>query len=580
MASIQLGKARVAGLGLALALFVFLVNAVPRAGAAEPPSAAITGSDCDKKQVTLTFTNPGTTRGQFSIEREQIVLLPGPDGTQVATPKKYNVPAQTVEGGKTATLDVQNEDAPPTPDQLRLAIWANEVDGQGKKGKELNHQTLSKDVCANVPNPIQRGARYLVDSGMKGMTEWMMSAAQTMIDTSQGLIKSAPNGDPTQASWIIGPIGGGQDASRYSLMRGAAFIVMLFLLFAQFIAAAFTRRWEDAVSGLFVHAPVAVLLGGMALLLVHSVVGIFDSLETWLDAGSWAQVDAFITGTKNAYDPNNLDAASNQAGLIFFTAFFSFVASLAVYAELWLRALAINLGSLFIPLAFAGLVWSSTRPWLLMAAEGLLALIATKLAILVVFTTGVGYLMTQHATAVAIDNPASLIAGMLMLWAAALAPFFISRVIPFASGRLSGAGGGAGSGVAANEVVHDSPTQVYEHAAQAASLGSAGATEATSGIRTMVMGGAGGAAGGVDGVRGLGGRSDGGNPPKTSRDGPDLPARDGPRPPASQTSAESGPDPGRQADAGSQTAADSSRSSPEPARPPAPEPASPASSAF
>ena len=184
------------------------------------------------------------------------------------------------------------------------------------------------------------------------------------------------------------------------------------------------------------------------------------------------------------------------------------ICALLLWIELVVRQAAVLVGTLFLPVGFAGMVWESTAHWLRKLAEGLLAIILAKFVITAVVAVG------ASAVAEGGDSPAALILGAGILAVAVFTPYVLLSIIPLgtlavAEGlsrrplqagsstmstlywgqALLGGGGGGGAGGAASAAGSGAST---------ADTGGGG------GIGAMAGGGA--AAGGGAGGRGRCGR--------------------------------------------------------------------------
>jgi hypothetical protein len=106
-------------------------------------------------------------------------------------------------------------------------------------------------------------------------------------------------------------------------------------------------------------------------------------------------------------------------------------AALAVWVELLVRAAAVEVAVMFLPLVFAGIVWPSTARYARRMAEILGALIISKLVVIGIVSLGLAELTSADITGV--------LAGTAMLGLAAFAPFVLLSLIPLAidAGQLS-----------------------------------------------------------------------------------------------------------------------------------------------
>ncbi len=109
---------------------------------------------------------------------------------------------------------------------------------------------------------------------------------------------------------------------------------------------------------------------------------------------------------------------------LFIVALVIAVCALLLWIELVVRQAAVLVGTLFLPVGFAGMVWESTAHWLRKLAEGLLAIILAKFVITAVVAVG------ASAVAEGGDNPAALILGAGILAVAVFTPYVLLSIIP------------------------------------------------------------------------------------------------------------------------------------------------------
>src|SRR5699024_7241133 len=100
-----------------------------------------------------------------------------------------------------------------------------------------------------------------------------------------------------------------------------------------------------------------------------------------------------------------------------------------VWFSLLIRKALLLIAIVLAPLAFAGAAWDATRGWIGKWAAFVLALIVSKLVLVVVFLIAITQMATPiEADLTAITEP---ITGIVMLAIAAFAPFMVYRVIAF-----------------------------------------------------------------------------------------------------------------------------------------------------
>ena len=124
-----------------------------------------------------------------------------------------------------------------------------------------------------------------------------------------------------------------------------------------------------------IAAPVTVLLLSAA----DELSSLISSAAGGADVGFLAKASSLATG---------LSVVSHDAFLGFFVALLTVAATLMLWVELLIRAAAVYVIVLMLPLFFAALVWPARRVWAVRAVELLVALILSKFAIVAVLSLG------------------------------------------------------------------------------------------------------------------------------------------------------------------------------------------------
>jgi hypothetical protein len=118
--------------------------------------------------------------------------------------------------------------------------------------------------------------------------------------------------------------------------------------------------------------------------------------------------------------------------VLFLGSLFVALAALVLWLELVVRAAAVSVAVLFLPLALAALVWPSVAHWCRRLADTLVALILSKLVVAAVLSMAAS--MVAGGVGVSASGNgggfASVVTGMAMLFVAILAPFTLLRLVP------------------------------------------------------------------------------------------------------------------------------------------------------
>jgi hypothetical protein len=116
---------------------------------------------------------------------------------------------------------------------------------------------------------------------------------------------------------------------------------------------------------------------------------------------------------------------SRSAFAIMFIALLTIAATITLWVELLIRAAAVYVVVLMLPLFFAALVWPARRIWAIRAIELLVALILSKFAIVAVLSLGGAAL--AHAS---FPNATRMLEGATLVILAAFSPWALLKLLP------------------------------------------------------------------------------------------------------------------------------------------------------
>ena len=231
----------------------------------------------------------------------------------------------------------------------------------------------------------------------------------------------------------------------------------LFLI--QVIASALRRDMGGmgrALRGLLV----AFVAGGAAVGVTEILLQAADAIsngimQVGLGTSDWQSVgDKFATLSATQYGPATLLLA----------ALFTCAATVLVWLALMVRKVLLILTAVFAPVAFAGSLSDITAGWVRKWIEYTVALIASKIVLVIVFVVGLGVLMNNLGSTgdSSTQQLTQLMAGLLILTVAGLAPWMAVKFVHFTGEAFhtihihSGAAtGAAASAVAAPQKIRN-----------------------------------------------------------------------------------------------------------------------------
>ncbi|MGZ1489463.1 conjugal transfer protein TrbL [Brevibacterium sediminis] len=270
------------------------------------------------------------------------------------------------------------------------------------------------DVAGEATATVVAAPFDFFAQALGGAAGWLIEAMWTVFDTTTLV-------DVTQAGYL----------DVYNLLFGiGVFIVLLFFCFQLILGL--IRRDPTALARAALGAGKAVLGSFVVITLAALALEIVDQLCIGIvqAAGETTETmgDKIVLLTAGL-TAINVSAPGVGAIVTIFLAGLMVSAICIVWFSLLIRKALLLIAIVLAPLAFAGAAWDATRGWIGKWAAFVLALIVSKLVLVVVFLVAI----TQMATPIEMDLTAITepITGIVMLAIAAFAPYMVYRLIAF-----------------------------------------------------------------------------------------------------------------------------------------------------
>ena len=222
------------------------------------------------------------------------------------------------------------------------------------------------------------------------------------------------------------------------------------------------------------HEPGGMVRAGRGLLIAFvaggAAIGVVNLLLAAVDALS-AGVVQVATGSNveqmgaALLAPTALAQISNGAVTILL-ALVMVAASVVVWAALMVRKLLIIVAAVFAPIAFAGSLAEITTAWVRRWIETMVALVFSKLILVIIFAIGLGVLdggvgmSNQSAASGATQSLTQIIAGALILVMAGLSPWMAIKLVHFAGDAFHTVHGQAASTAVGAQRVLSAPQKM------------------------------------------------------------------------------------------------------------------------
>ena len=297
-------------------------------------------------------------------------------------------------------------------------------------------------ACATVGNVagsvVSSAVGFGVGSVLDAVSSWVTGGAVWLLGQIGGVLSSSTAID-LGAPWF---------RTHYATMAALAAVVVLPLLLLGVLQALYRQSASMLLRTVLVNVPLALLLTAVSVTLVQLGLAVTDAMCAAVSGGSGVDSGHFMASVATALAPS---AATGEPGAPTFVLFLGGIAVVAgavmLWLELLLRAAAVYVAVLFLPLALAGLAWPAISHWGRRLADTLAALVLSKLVIVAVLSLAVGALASgTGSTPSGATAPgggfASVLGGAALLLLAALAPWSLFRILPFleagAVGHLEG----------------------------------------------------------------------------------------------------------------------------------------------
>ena len=276
-------------------------------------------------------------------------------------------------------------------------------------------------IISNVCDAVGEGAATLVSAPFDWLASTMGQAAGWLIEAMWTVFDSTTLVDVQSPGYL----------NVYNLLFGiGVFIVLLFFCFQLILGL--IRREPAALARAALGAAKAVLGSFVVITLTATALEIVDQLcigvvqaagETTATMGD--KIALLTAGLTTI----NIAAPGVGAIVTIFLAGLMICAVAIVWFSLLIRKALLLVAIVLAPIAFAGAAWDVTRGWIGKWAAFVVALIISKLVLVVVFLIAITQVSTPiEADLSAVTEP---ISGIVLLFIAAFAPYMVYRFISF-----------------------------------------------------------------------------------------------------------------------------------------------------
>jgi hypothetical protein len=288
------------------------------------------------------------------------------------------------------------------------------------------------------PGPPGPEAPLTPEANLQAIGKWVMGGANwsvCQIPNQLGLSVDLTKCLPDQAVKVTLPQPKDWFAPIYRRMIEIAGLLILPLLLLAFLQALLRREPGMASKAAFLYVPLAVIFSAIAVTVTQTLMAVTDSFSDFMLNGYQGQVAATIgslAGVLAAGAAGSAFTVGTSAAVVI-AALVAIVAALAIVIELLARQALIYAAVLFLPLAFAAMVWPQLMRWTIRLVELVVTAVLAKFIIVSVLVLGAAA-FTSPGGGGPFDSQAppggTLLIGMLLVGMAAMSPIALLWALP------------------------------------------------------------------------------------------------------------------------------------------------------
>jgi hypothetical protein len=283
-------------------------------------------------------------------------------------------------------------------------------------------------LSSAVGGAASQVAGFGVSSVLDAVASWVSAGAVWLLGQIGGVLATTTSID-LGASWFT---------DHYRTMAGLAGVVVVPLLLVGVIQAIHRQSLSMLLRSVVVNVPLAILLTAVAVQLVQLGLSVTDSMSAAVAQGAGINSGHFFDRVIEALqNPVTGSTPGAPTFVVLLGSLAVVVGAFLLWVELLVRAAAVYVAVLFLPLALASLAWPAIAHWCRRLVDTLAALVLGKFVIVSVLSLAVGALASGQGFA-------DVLGGAALLALAAAAPWALFRLLPMmesgAVGHLEGQG--------------------------------------------------------------------------------------------------------------------------------------------
>lgn len=264
-----------------------------------------------------------------------------------------------------------------------------------------------------------------VDSVLGALGSWVSAGAAWLLDQVGAVLTTTTSID-LGASWF---------GEHYETMAALCGVIIVPLLLFGVIQSIYRQDLSMLMRSVLVNVPLALVLTAVAVKLVELGLRVTDDLSAAVASGAGLDAGHFMSTVTAALSDGGAGQPAAPSFVVFLGGLAVVAGAFLVWIELLLRAAAVYVAVLFLPLALASLAWPAISHWCRRLVDTLVALILGKFVIVSVLSLAAGALDAgSGGTGQGAGSIAAVLGGAALLLLASFTPWALIRLLPFMEG--------------------------------------------------------------------------------------------------------------------------------------------------
>ena len=276
-------------------------------------------------------------------------------------------------------------------------------------------------VISAVCDAVGQGAATLIAAPFDWLAQAMGGAAAWLFEAVWAVFDTTTLVDVTDEGYV----------GVYNILFGVA-VFMVLIFFCLKLITGLIRRDPTALSRAALGAAKSILGSFVAIGLTGLLLEITDQLAVGIVQATGNTMESIgdrITLLAAGFAGINIVAPGVGAIVTIFLAGLAISAAAIVWFSLLIRKALLLVAIVFAPIALAGFSWDATKGWFGKWATFVIALILSKLVLVVIFLVAI----TQVSAPIELDlaSISDPIAGVVLMFIAAFAPYMTYKFVTF-----------------------------------------------------------------------------------------------------------------------------------------------------